>query len=91
MVKEGAKVKWEYLQVYLNNEDRYVAFDGNSICDGDKDLISLLNKLGKDDWNYCGYVTRDTPKPCHLLKRNPKHINQVAKWNTVTWSPIDES
>jgi len=69
VVEEGDEVKWEYLQVYFNDYEKWVAFDGNSICDGDASLLVLLNKLGLDRWNYCSYVTRDTDIPCHILKR----------------------
>ncbi len=72
-------MKWEYLQVYVNDEGIFVAFDGNSICDGDKSLIVLLNKLGRDRWQYCAYVTQDTDKPCHILKRQ---IN-VTGWRVL--------
>lgn len=67
-------MKFEYLQVYLNKAEdgtlRYLAFDGNSVCDGDENLITLLNKLGRDRWSYCAYVTNDANiVPCHILKR----------------------
>jgi len=58
-------MKFEYLQVYLDDNDHWVAFDGNSICNGDENLIKLLNKLGQDRWEYCGYVGF-----YHLLKRS---------------------
>ncbi len=67
-------MKWEYLQIYVNDEGIFVAFDGNSICDGDKSLIVLLNKLGQDRWQYCAY-TQDT----HILKRQ---IN-VTGWRVL--------
>jgi len=63
-------MKWEYCQVYYQNDDTYAAFDGNSICDGDSILIRLLNRLGEDRWEYCGCVMGDTDKPYHLLKRS---------------------
>jgi len=58
-------VKFEYLQVY-KVAIGYTAFDGNSECDGDNDLVRLLNKLGQDRWEYCQFI--DNP-PYHLLKR----------------------
>ncbi len=77
MVTEGGKMKWEYLQVYLNRAEdgtlRYLAFDGASACDGDKSLIKLLNRLGADRWEYCEvvYITSDlTSHSYHLLKRS---------------------
>ncbi len=60
-------MKWEYLQVYVNVEGIFVAFDGNSTCDGDKSLIVLLNKLGKDRWEYC-----QAEHPFIFLKRSIK-------------------
>jgi len=80
-------MKWEYLQVYLNDEGVYVAFDGNSICDGDSNLIVLLNRLGDDRWEYCACAVED--KLYHLLKRTPKNINRIAKWDTTTWEAIE--
>jgi len=63
-------MKFEYLQVYLTDDDHWIAFDGNSICDGDSSLIALLNRLGDDRWEYAAYVTRDANiVPCHILKR----------------------
>ena len=63
-------MNWEYLMVYIEN-NVYVAWDGNSICDSDSDLVILLNKLGQDRWEYCteangGYIDY----PYHLLKRS---------------------
>lgn len=58
-------MKWEYLQIYLDNKDHWIVFDGNSICDGDEDLIRLLNRLGQDRWEYCQYINT-----YHLLKRS---------------------
>jgi len=42
-------MKWEYLQVYPD-ANVWIAFDGNSKCDGDKSLLVLLNRLGQDRW-----------------------------------------
>lgn len=70
-------MKWEYLQVYVSKARdgtlRYLAFDGNSVCDGDKSLIVLLNKLGQDRWEYCQaiYTNEDLSNySYHLLKRS---------------------
>ena len=69
-------MKFEYLQVYLNRAEdgtlRYLAFDGNSVCDGDKYLIDLLNRLGRDNWEYCAFINPDKhiTYPYHLLKRS---------------------
>ena len=68
--------KFEYLEVYLSRDEygkiRYLAFDGNSACDGDKSLFNLLNKLGQDKWEYCTLINPDehTSYSYHLLKRS---------------------
>lgn len=66
-------MKFEYLQVYLTASG-YAAFNGNSKCDGDKELIILLNKLGQDKWEYCGFTAIGHPSVYengyHLLKRS---------------------
>ncbi len=69
MTKELSKMKWEYLQVYLNDEGVFVAFDGNSICDGDNSLIPLFNRLGKAGWEYCEHIPLKH-RPHFLLKRS---------------------
>lgn len=71
LAEEVAKMKWEYLQVWLNPEGVYVAFDGDSICDGDNNLILLLNKLGKAGWEYCEHINLNLDNyPFFLLKRS---------------------
>ena len=67
VVEKGDEMKWEYLQVSLNFDNQWIAFDGNSICDGDRDLLTLLNRLGQDEWEHY-----QTTKPYLFLKRNPK-------------------
>jgi len=66
-------MKFEYLQIYLTVSG-YIAFDGNSDCDGDINIIKLLNKLGQDRWEYCGFVVVRHPSVYedgyHLLKRS---------------------
>lgn len=54
MAKGVGKMRFEYLQVYLDDYERWVAFDGSSICDGDESLLALLNRLGLDRWEYIG-------------------------------------
>lgn len=58
-------MKWEYLQVYLDDYEIWTAFDGNSVCDGDASLLTLLNRLGLDRWEYAG-----TERPFIFLKRS---------------------
>lgn len=76
LVKEVGKMRFEYLQVYLSHDKdrtiRYLAFDSNSVCDSDKRLINLLNRLGQDRWEYCTYIKSDglTTYDYHLLKRS---------------------
>ena len=83
-------MKWEYLQVYVNDEGIFVAFDGNSICDGDKSLIVLLNKLGKDRWEYCNQASNGREDyPYHLLKRECR-VKGLAYWDTGTWRAIQD-
>lgn len=69
--------RFEYLQVYLTKTDdgihKYIAFDGNSECDGDRKLVVLLNKLGQDGWEYCQFISDEgysITYPHHLLKRS---------------------
>jgi hypothetical protein len=68
------KMKFEYLQVYFTESASYVAFDGNSVCDGDTSIVRLLNKLGQDRWEYCGFTVIGHPSVYengyHLLKRS---------------------
>lgn len=66
-------MKWEYLEVYIGGDGTFIAFDGNSQCDGDKSLIVLLNRLGQDRWEYCypiGSNERLSNHSFHLLKRS---------------------
>lgn len=69
-------MKWEYLQVYLDERMVWVAFDGNSNCHGDENLIRLLNKLGQDEWEYCQFypvnyrIEYREILGYHLLKRS---------------------
>ena len=64
-------MKWEYLTIRLNTKLIYEAFDGDSVCDGDRSLVKLLNKLGLDRWEYAEYVNDKRNKlNYHLLKRS---------------------